>query len=88
MPRYLIEREVGEFEAKDIVANGKAFVKYAEDVEGIVWIRSYLSEAEGKVYCEYEAPNPEAIRQHAEIAGIPVTKISLIAMEIEPAMFR
>ena len=88
MPRYVIERDVGEFDAKDIVANGKALAKFADDMEGVVWIRSYLSEVEGKVYCEYEAPSPEYIRRHAEIAGIPVTKISLVTMEIEPAMFR
>lgn len=88
MPRFLIEREVGAFDSKDIVANGETFVKIADDMDGVTWIRSYLSEAEGKVYCEYEAPSPEVIRQHAEIAGIPITKISLVAMEIEPAMFR
>jgi len=88
MPRYLIEREVGEFDANDIVAQGKAFAQLADTMEGIAWIRSYLSETEGKVYCEYDAPSPDMIRKHAEIAGIPVTKISLVTMEIEPTMFR
>jgi hypothetical protein len=37
----------------------------------LVWIRSYISVAEGKIYCEYEAPNPEAIREHARKAGFP-----------------
>ena len=88
MPRYLIEREIGDFDANEIVANGKAFAQVADDMEDVVWIRSYLSETEGKVYCEYEAPSPEVVRRHAELAGIPATKISLITMEIEPAMFR
>lgn len=88
MPRYIIERDVGAFDSDDIVANGQAFAKLADDMEGITWIRSYLSETEGKVYCEYEAPDPEAIYEHARRAGIIVTKISQVAMEIEPAMFR
>jgi hypothetical protein len=54
---------------------------------GIVWIKSYVSEAEGKSYCEYDAPNPEAIIEHARIAGIPVNKISEVSMEISPLMF-
>ena len=57
-------------------------------MDGVVWIRSYISEVEGKVYCEYEAPDPEAIREHARRVGLPVTRISEVAMEIEPSMFR
>lgn len=49
---------------------------------------SYVSEAEGKIYCEYEAPNPEAIREHARRAGLPVDRISKVALEISPEMFR
>jgi hypothetical protein len=55
---------------------------------GVVWIRSYISDAEGKIYCEYDAPNQEALREHARRAGIPVDRISEVALEISPAMFR
>ncbi len=88
MPRYIIEREIGEFDADDIVANGKAFAQFADEMEDVTWIRSYLSETEGKVYCEYEAPSVEVVQEHARRAGIPANKISLVTMEIEPAMFR
>ena len=54
----------------------------------VVWVRSYVSEAEGKVYCEYEAPDPAAILEHASRVGIPVDKISEVQMEIDPSMFR
>jgi tetratricopeptide (TPR) repeat protein len=46
------------------------------------------SEAEGKVYCEYLAPNPAAILEHAARVGIPADKISEVSMEIDPSMFR
>jgi len=55
---------------------------------GVVWVRSFVSEAEGKVYCEYEAPDPAAIQEHAARVGIPADKISEVAMEIDPSMFR
>ena len=57
-------------------------------MNGIVWIRSYISEAEGKIYCEYDAPDAQSIRDHAAKAGLPVDKISLVSLEVDPSMFR
>jgi hypothetical protein len=51
------------------------------------WIRSYVSDTEGKIYCEYDAPSPEAIYEHARRAGLPADRISEVAFEISPAMF-
>ena len=59
-----------------------------DDMTGIVWIRSYVSDAEGKIYCEYDAPSPEAVREHARRAGLPVDRITEVALEISPVMFR
>jgi hypothetical protein len=55
---------------------------------GVIWIRSYVSDVEGKIYCEYDAPDADAIREHARRAGLPVDKISEVALEISPYMFR
>lgn len=87
MPRYIIERNMTATE-EEFHAMGKVSVQVADSMEGVVWIRSYISEAEGKIYCEYEAPNPEAVYEHARRVGIPVDKISEVAMEVEPSMFR
>jgi hypothetical protein len=88
MPRYIIEREMGTIDLDVIPAAGAKSNEVVATMDGVVWIRSYVSEAEGKIYCEYEAPNPEAVLEHARLAGLPVSKISEIAMEIEPSMFR
>ena len=88
MPRYIIERNVGNVSLADIEAAGRRSVEAQDAVEGIVWIKSYVSEAEGKVFCEYDAPSPEAIREHARLAGSPADNISEIKMEISPDMFR
>ena len=46
------------------------------------WIRSYvLGEGDGSVgtVCIYEASSPEAIREHAQLADLPVDEIIPIA---------
>ena len=88
MPRYIIEREMGDIDLDALGEVGKKSNEVVDGMEGVVWVRSYISEAEGKIYCEYDAPNPEAVREHARRVGLPVTKISEIAMEVEPSMFR
>jgi len=50
--------------------------------DDIRWIRSYvLGEEAGGLgtVCIYEASSPEAIRRHAEAAGLPVDEIIPIA---------
>lgn len=54
---------------------------------GVVWIRSFVSDAAGKIYCEYDAPDKEAVREHARRAGLPVDEISEVSLEISPQMF-
>jgi len=56
-------------------------------MSGVIWIKSYVSDAEGKIYCEYEAPNAEAVLEHARRAGLPANRISEVSLEISPAMF-
>ena len=51
------------------------------------WIRSYVLEADGKMYCEHDAPGVEAIREHALRAGIGVDRVSEIALEVNSSMF-
>ena len=87
MPRYIIERSVPGLTRDGLRA---ASIKSKEALAGmpeVIWIKSYVSEAEGKIYCEYDAPNPEAVREHARRAGLPADKISEVALEISPDMF-
>ena len=88
MHRYIIERKVGSLSKEQLEAAGKKSNEVIADMEGVVWIRSYISDAEGKIYCEYDAPNPEAIREHGRRAGIPVDAISEVSLEINPEMFQ
>jgi uncharacterized protein DUF4242 len=87
MPRYIIERSVTLLSREELDAAGRRSNQAIAQIPGIVWIRSYVSEAEGKIYCEYDAPSPQAILEHARLAGMPVDKISEVSLEISPAMF-
>lgn len=88
MPRFLIARTVGTLTPEQIEAGSRRSIEVLSAMPDVVWIRSYYSEAEGKIYCEYEAPNMEAIREHAMKAGLPVDRIMEVTLELSPAMFR
>lgn len=88
MPRYIIERVVGKLTKEELEAAAKKSLAAIDAMEGVVWIKSYISEAEGKIYCEYDAPDPEAIMEHARRAGLPADRISEVAIEVSPEMFR
>ena len=87
MPRYIIERTVGHLTPEQMQAGGRKSNAVIAEMTGVVWVRSYMSDAEGKMYCEYHAPSIEAVLEHARRAGLPVDKISEVSLEISPEMF-
>lgn len=87
MPRYIIERSVPGMTREELFAAGRRSVAVLAGMPDVLWVRSYVSDAEGKIYCEYDAPSAEAIREHARRAGLPVDRIAEVALEINPAMF-
>jgi len=87
MPRYIIERSVPGLTREELMAAGRRSVAALANLPDVQWIRSYVSIAEGKIYCEYDAPSADAIYEHARRAGLPVDRFSEIALEINPRMF-
>ena len=87
MPRYIIERTVGSLTAEQLRAAGRKSNAVLAEMGEVVWVKSYVSDAEGKIYCEYIAPSPEAVLEHARRAGLPVDRISEVSLEISPEMF-
>ena len=87
MPRFIIERSVPGLTRDQLTAAGKRSVTVLAGMPDVRWIRSYVSDAEGKIYCEYDAPSIESIREHARLAGIPADVISEVALEINPTMY-
>ena len=88
MPRYVIERTLPKLSSEEFQEIGKKVVEVAEKMPGVTWIKSSISESEGKSYCEFEAPNSEALQEHSDQVGLPVDKITAVEVEVDPSMFR
>lgn len=87
MARFLLFRTVGDVTEEDLDAAGVRSVAVVAEMPEVHWIRSYYSPEEGKVYCEYEAPNVELVFEHARRAGLPLDH-AVVVRELEPDMFR
>ena len=84
MKLYAIIRRNGWATGADLeeAAGRSSKVGDEEMSDDIRWIRSYvLSEEDGSVgtLCIYEASSPDAIREHAQRADLPVDEIVAIA---------
>jgi len=84
MNTYVILRRSGWRSPEDLqeAAGRSKQVGDEEMSEDIRWIRSYvLEEGGGSVgtVCIYEASSPEAIREHASRADLPVDEIIAVA---------
>lgn len=88
MPRYIIERTLPKMSQEDMQQLARRSIQVADGIPGVVWIKSYISESEGKTYCEYEAPNPESLLEHARLLNISADKITCVEIEVHPGMFR
>ena len=84
MNQYAILRRSGWKSGGDLEQAAARSTKVGDEEmsEDIRWIRSYvLDEGAGTVgtVCIYEASSPEAIREHARCADLPVDEIIPIA---------
>jgi Protein of unknown function (DUF4242) len=83
MDLYVIIRRNGWASAADLeTAAARSTAEGDKDGSGVRWIRSYvLAEDSGELgtVCIYEADSPEAIREHAEAADLPVDEIVPVA---------
>ena len=84
MQLYAIVRRDGFADEPDLQAAAARSTRVGDEEmpDQVRWIRSYvLDESSGRVgtLCIYEASSPEAIREHASRAGLPVDEIIAIA---------
>jgi hypothetical protein len=86
MKRYLIERDIpgiGGMSIVELCGAARASNRAIEQLGGAVqWQHSYVGG--DKVFCIYLAQSEEALRQHAELSGIPVNKITEVPQIIDP----
>lgn len=86
MPRFIIERELpgaGSLTPEQLQAISEKSCSVLNNLgPTIQWVHSYVTD--NAIYCIYNAPNEELIRQHAEQGGFPATRISQIRSVIDP----
>jgi Nickel responsive protein SCO4226-like len=85
MPKYVIERELpgagdlGEQELAGIAEKSNGVIA---DLGDLQWVQSYVTG--DKLYCVYNAPDAERIREHARCGGFPCDSVAEVATIIDP----
>ncbi len=86
MPKFLIERnlpgasKLTATELQQISAKSNSVLR--ELGPSVQWVQSYV--AGDKIYCVYNADNPEIIKEHARCGGFPADLIVKVAAVIDP----
>lgn len=84
--RYLIERDIpgiGGMSLVELCGAARASNRAIEQLGGSVqWQHSYV--AGDQTFCVYFADSEDAVRKHAELSGIPVTRITEVPLIIDP----
>jgi len=86
MPKYVIEREIpgaGKLSPEQLKAISQTSCGVLSKMgPEIQWVQSYVTT--DKIYCIYNAPNEEMIREHAKQGGFPANSVSEVATIIDP----
>jgi len=85
LKRFIIERDIpgiGGMSITELCGAARASNRALEQVGGVQWQHSYV--AGDKTFCVYLAEGEEPIRRHAELSGIPVTRITEVPQIIDP----
>ena len=86
MPKYVIEREIpdaGKLSPEQLKAISQTSCGVLRNMgPQIQWVHSYVTD--NKIYCIYNAPNEEMVREHAKQGGFPANSVSKVAAVIDP----
>jgi hypothetical protein len=87
LKRYLIERDipgVGGMSLVELCGAARASNRAIEQIgmSAIQWQHSYV--AGDKTFCIYLATSEEVIRRHAELSGMPISRIVEIPQIVDP----
>ena len=86
MPQYVIERTLpgaGNLNAEQLKGVAQKSNSVLKELgPQIQWLHSYVTG--DKIYCVYDAPNAELIREHAKRGGFPADSVSEVMNVINP----
>jgi hypothetical protein len=90
MPRYLVQRTFTDGLVIPVTDEGAKTCRTVVDNNAglhVTWVHSYVSTDKSTSFCVYDGPSPEAIRQAAEVNGIPVDTITEVSV-LDPYFYR
>jgi len=89
MPKFLIERQIpgaGKLTPADLqgIASKSNGVIHAMNLEGrdVQWVQSYV--VDDKIFCVYNAPSADVIREHAMKGDFPANAVMDLRAMIDP----
>jgi hypothetical protein len=86
MRRYVIERDltgVGNLPAAELNSvRNTSNVALSDTGPGIQWVESFVTS--DRIYCHYLAESEDKVREHAQRAGLPCTKVSEVRSVVDP----
>ena len=86
MKRYMIERDIpgiGKMSETELCGAARSSNQALASIgPGIQWQHSYV--AGDKTFCVYLAESEDEIRRHAELSGIPFSKVTEVGQIIDP----
>lgn len=89
MPQFVIERTVpgaSKMSEEEIREASLASLAALDHLgPRIRWVRSYVTD--DKIYCIYYAPDEAMIRQHGELASIPVDRVAAVRRILDPVNY-
>ena len=86
MPKFVIERAIpgaGKLPAKELQAISQKSCGVLNSMgPQIQWVQSYVTD--DKIYCVYNAPDAETVREHARKGGFPADVVARVRTIIDP----
>ena len=88
MPRYIIQRNLGNATLAQVEAAGLKSKQVREaSFPDIIWEHSHVVQTKDglRTYCVYSAPNVEQVKAHAAAAGLPADEVFDLLTDVDPA---
>lgn len=86
MPKYVIEREIpgaGNLTPEQLKGISQTSCGVLSNLgPQIQWVHSYVTG--DKIYCVYNAPNEDMVREHAKQGGFPANAVNEVKTIIDP----
>ena len=86
MPKFVIEREIpgaGKLSAEQLKGISQTSCGVLSKMgPQIQWVHSYVTG--DMIYCVYNAPNEEMVREHAKQGGFPANEVNKVSTIIDP----